>query len=168
MFGVDTREVEMITKRILLLECRPLATSSVAYTLEKGVNTTIQSWFELVERNEELSSVYLSFHDRVCHLSQLFRDVIYRLRAPAGTTDPFSIAAREHGAMRRRQGYNAGMVVEESRILEVSIFTTIQNNLRSLDLGRVLLDVVTIADECDSQLKQAILSYEAPGSKWAA
>jgi hypothetical protein len=94
--------------------------------------------------------------------------VIYRLRAPARTRDPFSIEAREHGAMRRRQGYNAGMVVEESRILEVSIFTTIQNNLRSLDLGRVLLDVVTIADECDSQLKQAILSYEPPGSRWAA
>jgi hypothetical protein len=168
MVGVDTKEVEMITKRILLLECPPLATNSVASTLENEVNATIQCWFGLVERDEELNSVYLSFHDRVCHLSKLFRDIIYRLRAPAGTSDPFSIAAREHGAMRRRQGYNAAMVVEESRILEISIFTTIHNNMRSLDLGRVLLDVVTIADECDSQLKQALLCYEEKSSRWAA
>jgi hypothetical protein len=60
------------------------------------------------------------------------------------------------------------MVVEESRILEVSIFTTIQNNLRSVDFSKVLLDVVTIADECDSQLKQAMLGYVEPKSPWSA
>jgi hypothetical protein len=51
------------------------------------------------------------------------------------------------------------MLVEESRILQVSIFTTLQNNLRSVDFSTVLLDVITIADELDSQLKQAMLSY---------
>jgi hypothetical protein len=56
------------------------------------------------------------------------------------------------------------MVVEESRILQVSIFSTIQNNLRRIDFGRVLLDVITIADEVDSQLKQAMMSYEEPRS----
>jgi hypothetical protein len=75
---------------------------------------------------------------------------------------PFSIAARKHGELRRLQGYTAAMVVEESRILQVSIFSTIQNNLRRIDFGRVLLDVITIADEVDSQLKQAMLSYSEP------
>jgi hypothetical protein len=33
----------------------------------------------------------------------------------------------------------------------------------------VLLDVITIADEVDSQLKQAMLSYSTPGrSEWSA
>jgi hypothetical protein len=31
--------------------------------------------------------------------------------------------------------------------LEVSIFSTLNNNLRSLDFSKVLLDVATIADE---------------------
>ena len=51
------------------------------------------------------------------------------------------------------------MVVEESRILQVSIFNTLQNNLGSVDFGTVLLDVITIADEVDSQLKQAMLGF---------
>ena len=60
------------------------------------------------------------------------------------------------------------MVVEESRILQVSIFSTIQNNLRRIDFSRVLLDVITIADEVDSQLKQAMLSYGEPRSTRSA
>ena len=54
------------------------------------------------------------------------------------------------------------MVVEESRILQVSIFKTLQNNLATVDFSKVLLDVITIADEVDSQLKQAMLGYLEP------
>jgi hypothetical protein len=57
--------------------------------------------------------------------------------------------------------------VEESRILQVSIFNTLQNNLRRVDFSKVLLDVITIADEVDSQLKQAMLSYVDSGSRSA-
>ncbi len=64
--------------------------------------------------------------------------------------------------MRREQGYTVPMVVEESRILQVSIFRTLQRNLRSVDFSKVLLDVVTIADEVDSQLKQALISFVSP------
>jgi hypothetical protein len=54
------------------------------------------------------------------------------------------------------------MVVEESRILQISIFRTLQRNLCSVDFSKVLLDVVTIADEVDSQLKQALSSFVSP------
>ena len=61
------------------------------------------------------------------------------------------------------------MMVEESRILQVSIFNTIQKNLPRVDFSKVLLDVITIADEVDSQLKQAMSSYAEPrtGSAWS-
>ena len=55
-------------------------------------------------------------------------------------------------------------MVEESRILQVSTSNTRQNNLRTVDFSKVLLDVITIADEVDSQLKQAILCYMESGS----
>jgi hypothetical protein len=60
------------------------------------------------------------------------------------------------------------MVVEESRILQVSIFNTLQNNLSRVDFSKVLRDVITIADEVDSQLKQAMLSYVEPRPSWSA
>jgi hypothetical protein len=54
------------------------------------------------------------------------------------------------------------MVMEESRILQTSIFGTLQRNLVGVDFSKLLLDVVTIADEVDSQLKQAMFSYVTP------
>jgi hypothetical protein len=45
------------------------------------------------------------------------------------------------------------IAVEESRILQGSIFNTLQNTLLAVDFSNVLLDVITIADEVDSQLE---------------
>ncbi len=53
------------------------------------------------------------------------------------------------------------MLVEESRMLQVSIFNTLQNNLVNIDYSVLLVGVMTIADEIDFQLSQAIESYTA-------
>jgi DNA-binding response OmpR family regulator len=135
---------------------------SVASILKRESETTIQSWLDAVERDAELTCISLSRTDRTGHLPRLMRDLVIRLQLDSGLPAPISIAAREHGKMRREQGYTATMVVEESRILQVSIFGTLQRNLSGVDFSRLLLDVVMIADEVDSQLKQAMMSYVTP------
>jgi hypothetical protein len=137
---------------------RPRA-ESVASILERETASTIQNWFELVEQDAELTCVPLNRTARTRHLARLFQDLILRLRLDSTLPALISLAARAHGKLRRQQGYTAPMLVEESRFLEVSIFSTLQRNSRHVDFGQVLLDVVTIADECDSQLEQAMLSY---------
>jgi hypothetical protein len=64
-----------------------------------------------------------------------------------------------HGIIRQQQGYSIPMFIEESRILQASIFNTLQNNLNTVDFSLLLADVMTIADEVDSQLKQTIVSF---------
>ena len=135
---------------------------TVASILEREVETTIQNWLDIVDQDAELTCIPLSRIERTGHLPKLLLDLIVRLRLDSGLPAPISQAARDHGEMRREQGYTATMVVEESRILQVSIFSTLQRNLRSVDFSKVLLDVVTIADEVDSQLKQAMIRYMAP------
>jgi hypothetical protein len=80
---------------------------------------------------------------------------------PIGSKELTSEAASEHGINRRRQGYTAAMLVEESRMLQVCIFDMLQNNLETIDFSVVLIGVMTIADEIDSQLSQAMDSYIA-------
>ncbi len=135
---------------------------SVASILERETETTIQNWLDSVEQDAELTCIPLTRIERTGHLPKLLRDLIVRLRLDSGLKAPISIAARDHGEMRLQQGYTATMVVEESRILQVSIFSTLQRNLCGVDFSRLLLDVVTIADEVDSQLKQAMFSFVVP------
>jgi len=61
--------------------------------------------------------------------------------------------------MRQQQGYTPGMLVHDSRILQVTLFGMLQSNLSALDFSLLLPDVMTIADEVDSQLTQAMDSY---------
>ena len=135
---------------------------SVASILEREIENTIQNWLNAVEQDAELTCVPLTRTERTGHLPKLLQELVVRLQLDSGLPAPISVAARDHGEMRRQQGYTAPMVVEESRILQVSIFSTLQRNLCGVDFSRLLLDVVTIADEVDSQLKQAMFSYVTP------
>jgi len=137
----------------------PMNKEPVAAILERDLDATIQHWMSRVERTEELTSTSLTYQERTGHLPLLLGDLVRRLRLAPDAKAPVSRAAREHGILRRKQGYTVPMVVEESRILQVSIFNTLQNNLGSVDFSTVLLDVMTIADEVDSQLKQAMLGF---------
>ena len=135
----------------------------VAAILERDAGSTIQNWLSRVERNEELTGIPLSYRERTGHLSLLMDDLVRRLRLVPTAKLPISIAAREHGVLRRRQGYTVPMIVEESRTLQVSIFNTLQNSIGSVDFSTLLLDVMTIADEVDSQLKQTMVGFmESP------
>jgi hypothetical protein len=136
-----------------------MAPESVASILERETQSAIQTWFELVETNAELACIPLTHEQRTGHLPKLFQALVHRLRLNSGSPALISMAARDHGEMRCGQGYTAAMMVDEARFLEVSIFTTLHRNRCRMDCRQVLLDVVTIADEVDSQLKQSMLNY---------
>jgi hypothetical protein len=141
-------------------------TESVADILEKELDPTIHEWLGLVEKEPDLIRIPLNFEERTGHLPKLLHDVIARLRLDKGSRAPISVAASHHGELRLKQGYTAAMVVDESRILQVCIFSTLHRNERRVTFSKLLPDVVTIADEVDAQLKQQILCFlsaETPG-----
>jgi hypothetical protein len=131
---------------------------SVAAILEQELDFTIKEWLSAVNLIPELAKIPLSDAERTAHLPKLFNDVIERLRE---TETPISTAATEHGARRFAQGYSASMLVEESRIFQVTTFRTLHTHHRRLNKEQVLLDVMTIADEADSQLAESVRSFMA-------
>jgi hypothetical protein len=136
----------------------------VSSILERESSATIADWLRRVERDDELTCIVLSADERSGHLQKLIEEVVHRLRVPRSLgTKEVSEGAVEHGNIRRSQGYSIPMIVEESRMLQVSIFHTLQNNLSVVDFSLLLIDIMAIADEVDSQLKQTIMSFaEAP------
>jgi DNA-binding response OmpR family regulator len=155
--------VEAIKQRLAIGPPLARAVETVAAILERAAQTTIQAWFARIQTDPKVMSVPLTYDKRCGHLPQVFRDLVSRLGSskPIGSKEQVSAAATEHGLNRRRQGYTAAMMVEESRMLQVTIFETLQNNLASIDFSVLLIGVMTIADEIDSQLSQAMDSYIA-------
>jgi DNA-binding response OmpR family regulator len=154
---------EIIQKKLSKLSTRvAMDKVRVATILERDTGPTISKWMSRVQCNEELAAISMSCQERTGHLPLLLGELVHRLRLVPNAKALISSAARRHGILRRMQGYTIAMVLEESRILQLSIFNTLQNNLGSVDFSSVLLDVMTIADEMDSQLKQAVLGFMEP------
>ncbi len=159
-------DISQLTKLILdKTQSRKVVTragkETVASVLERDVLTTIQQWLTRVEAVKELAAVKLSSEERMAHLPEIIRNIVTRLRLVRDleAVAAVSPAAIAHGQDRCRQGYSAPMIVQESRILQVSIFETIQRNLATLDFSLVLPDIMLLADEVDSQLTQSIESF---------
>ncbi len=153
--------IATIRQRLAKNETQKLKTiERVAAILERDASATINEWLSRVESESELTCVPLSAEHRTGHLPKLLAELVHRLRVPRALgSKQVSEAAVNHGKVRREQGYSIPMIIEESRILQVSIFDTLQKNLGSVDFSLLLTDVMTIADEVDSQLKQTIMSF---------
>ena len=134
---------------------------SVASILEREATLTIQRWMWRVGQMDELMSHPISEQERIDHLPGIIKSIVERLRQirvveAIATPAP---AAVLHGQERCRQGYTAPQIVQESRILQVCIFETIQRNLAKVNFSLLLPDIMLIADEVDSQLTQSIDSF---------
>ena len=143
--------IEAITQRLARGPLHKRKVETLATILERTTDEIIGDWYTEVKKEEEIMSVPLSREARCQHLPKLFLDLGRRLQAfvPLGSKNLNSDSAAHHGLDRRRQGYTAAMMVEESRILQVTIFQTLQKNLGTIDFSVLLLGVMTIADEVE-------------------
>jgi hypothetical protein len=136
---------------------------SVAAILTECKTSLIADWLTRAKKTPELNHLHLSDDERTGHLPKLVEDLIERLgrpKLPDKDSDAIaSPAAIEHGKLRRTQGYSPGMLIHESRILQVTIFGTLHTHLTALDFSALLPDVMIIADEVDAQLTQTMDSF---------
>ncbi len=134
----------------------------VGVILHRCLASILADWLARAKLSPELNHLHLPDDERTGYLSKLIEDVVRRLSEPHRSLPGdalYSASAAEHGRMRHRQGYTSSMLVHESRLLQVTLFETLQNNLKLLDFSLLLPDVMKIADEVDAQLTQAMLSF---------
>lgn len=155
--------VELIREKLLHRTPEfPRATETVATILENDCTATIQNWLARVDGSPPGSGA------RAARLRAAYRPPASPVRGTRGTAAPATKPGRQTldlpGGRRTRQdtapaGLHRRHDGEESRMLQVSIFQTLQNNLPRVDFSLLLVDVMTIADEVDWQLTQAMRSY---------
>jgi DNA-binding response OmpR family regulator len=167
------RLTELVREKMLTR--RPVARlrkERVGVILQRCVASIVEGWLARAKQSSELSCLRLSDDERTGHLPKLVEDLALRLsQSSASDKDSDaspSPAAAAHGELRYLQGYTPAMLVRESRILQVTIFGTLQSNLNYLDFSLLLPDVMAIADEIDSQLTQSMDGYMALMRKSAA
>ena len=155
---------ELVRERLLIQRSPAPPKQSVSSILKSCSDIVVRNWLARAKLAPELNHLDLKDEDRTGHLPKLIEDLVRRLNRPItgspGDSDAtFSTAAVLHGELRHGQGYTPEMLVHESRILHVTLFETLKDNMNALDFSLLLPDVMTIADEVDAQLTQTMGSY---------
>jgi YesN/AraC family two-component response regulator len=135
---------------------------SIATVLELERPAIVQAWTAKMTEIGTLAATPVSEQQQQEHLPEALSEILYRLRypQPLGLMTLFSMAALQHGARRRRQGFLSTLLVEEARALQWALFQTIQDNLDRIDLGQLPGTLMAIADEVNAQLLQSLSGYE--------
>jgi ActR/RegA family two-component response regulator len=134
--------VDALTHRVRIGPVRNREIESVSAILDRTTDAAIEEWYGLVLMDSMLMSVPMTCEHRCGHLPQLFDDLVVRLRSSTAICNRESLCvhAALHGINRRKSGYTAAMLVEESRLLQVSIFHTLHNNRGNIDFGLLWLE----------------------------
>jgi CheY-like chemotaxis protein len=143
---------------------------SVEAILARTTENVAQDWFARVQADEQTSPIPLAYEQRCGHLTLILQEIISRLSSsrPTSRRESSSPGAVKHGVDRLRQGYTVAMLVEEYRVLQLSIFHTLRNNLAKIDYSLLLSGVMTIADEINSQLAHALAGYSTESMQGGA
>jgi CheY-like chemotaxis protein len=148
---------------------QPTYIEQVAAIVGQDVFETMMDWLDRVNCDDELTRVPLSTAERIGQLPSLLWELAQRLRSPRRPcTQAGSEAATKQGKLRQSQGYSMGMVAEESRVLQVSVFETLYKRMSAEDFRLVLSNAETITDECDCLLRQILSSFTRQAAKKAA
>jgi DNA-binding response OmpR family regulator len=155
----------LVRERLLIrrLENQPQK-ESVGAILQRCSDAVVKNWLARAKEASELNHLALKDEERTGHLPKLIKDLVSRLKRPVTVSPQVANAAHPnaavlHGELRYAQGYTPAMLVHESRILQVTLFETLKDNMNVLDFSLLLADVMTIADEVDAQLTQTVDSY---------
>lgn len=156
---------DLVRERLLIQKPANRASKErVSEILHRCSDLVVRDWLARAKQTRELNHLVLLDSERTGHLPKLVEDLVSRLNRPI-TGSPqdsdaiCSPAAVLHGELRYAQGYTPEMLVHESRILQVTLFGTLKDNMNALDFSLLLPDVMTIADEVDAQLTQTMGSY---------
>src|SRR5581483_5912590 len=103
----------------------------------------------------------LSAEQRTSYVPIAIAAIVNQLETerPDEPTSALLSAGNQHGATRRKQGYLQEMLVDDIRILNTSIFETVQGALLRIDLSNLIPDLKQINAALASYLQESISAF---------
>ena len=115
---------------------------------------------EKMKAHPELRRLRLTDEERTEHIPGILKTITLALESPGKQLDEdFLDAAEKHGRARLKQGYPVTLMVEDSRVVEESIYEVLQENLLSADVSYLIPDLRVVNGTLETQLKESLKAY---------
>jgi PAS domain S-box-containing protein len=122
----------------------------------------VQRWIGEVIKDAELAALPLTNSQRSDHIPEFIEQLILRLDSGIDELSPAAAeAARKHGKMRYQQGYTIPQMLFEARVLQHVLTSAIRENLLSIDLSKLVPDILQIGESLQAAMEISIRVYQS-------
>jgi DNA-binding response OmpR family regulator len=118
-----------------------------------------------MKADPRLRDIRLSDEQRLEHVPGLLSRLVEQLqsRIPPQAIPSLLEHGAKHGANRRRQRYTEDMLVDDIRVMDISIYDTVQSGLLKLDLSGLIPDLRNVNATLSTFLQESIKAFQKNG-----
>jgi len=143
---------------------RPIETRRLSQIISANISSITQDWLALVRKDPELAAIRLSDAEYTDHVPRVLEAEL-KVSHGKEISDADWRAARDHGATRKKQGYNVPLMIRESRLLHDAIASCMQTNLLAVQISYLISDLVSIHRTKQILLEESVNAFMAAPTK---
>lgn len=123
-------------------------------------NSLRREWLQYVQQDSNLSRIQMSRSQRMAPLLQLVKEALRSMPCSIKEVSARPLtAAKQHGKMRRGQGYSPTTLLEEYNLVRRCIYSLAERNLKNLEGQTLIQDLGQLGEVLDLQSQSAIRGF---------
>ena len=117
-------------------------------------------WLEAAKKDPEIAGIKMSDAERVEHIPRVI-EVVLKVAHGQEISETDRNAARDHGVVRRKQGFTVPLMIRESRYFEDAIARCVQSNLLAVQISYLISDLIAIHRTKQVLLEESVRAFLA-------
>ena len=117
-----------------------------------------EAWLEESRADAMLGAIRISDEARTDHIPRVL-DVAFRISRGEEIQEMELSAARDHGIIRRKQGFTIPLLLRETRLLQDVIAKCMQENLLSIEISYLIPDMITVYQTVQKLLEESVIAF---------
>jgi DNA-binding response OmpR family regulator len=123
-----------------------------------------EAWLDESRADSMLGSMKISDEARTDHIPRVL-DVALRISRGEEIQEMEFNAARDHGIIRRKQGFTIPLLLRETRLLHDVIAKCMQDNLLSIEISYLIPDMIAVHQTIQELLEESVIAFLEPANK---
>jgi len=130
----------------------------LSQVVEENIPEITESWLDAVRADPMLGAINIGDEARTDHIPRVL-EVTLRISNGDKIGDFDTHAARDHGIMRRKQGYTVPLLIRETRLLHDVIANCMQQNLLAVEISHLIPDMLIIHQTIQKLLEESVIAF---------
>ncbi len=129
--------------------------------LRDNIEVIVHRTLQAMKKHRKLGALPLSDEQRIRHTREFLLSIASSLEKQdeSGLGEKALAFASAHGRLRRSQGYTLPMIVDDTRLLDQTVYELVQESLLELDLSYLIIDLRRFNDNLEQTLQEALNAF---------